>query len=52
MIALRVTQVSAIRLDHGGGASATGILHDMIVTTRAFGLHIINQSQKDLLKRV
>jgi flavin reductase (DIM6/NTAB) family NADH-FMN oxidoreductase RutF len=23
----------------------------MIVTTRAFGLHIINQSQKDLLKR-
>lgn len=25
--------------------------HDMIVTTRAFGLHIIDQSQKDLLKR-
>jgi flavin reductase (DIM6/NTAB) family NADH-FMN oxidoreductase RutF len=51
MIASWVTQVSydpplIIAAVHPNRYS-----HDMIVTTRAFGLHIIDQSQKHLLKR-
>jgi len=51
MIASWVTQVSYDPPLIMAAVHPNRYSHDMIVTTRAFGLHIINQSQKDLLKR-
>jgi flavin reductase (DIM6/NTAB) family NADH-FMN oxidoreductase RutF len=51
MIASWVTQVSYDPPLILAAVHPNRYSHDMIVTTRAFGLHIIDQSQKDLLKR-
>ncbi|MDZ7666433.1 MAG: flavin reductase family protein [Desulfotignum sp.] len=51
MIASWVTQVSYDPPLIMAAVHPNRYSHDMIVTTRAFGLHIIDQSQKDLLKR-
>ena len=51
MIASWVTQVSYDPPLIMAAVHPNRYSHDMIVTTRSFGLHIIDQSQKDLLKR-
>ncbi|MCA1784991.1 MAG: flavin reductase family protein [Desulfobacteraceae bacterium] len=51
MIASWVTQVSYDPPLIMAAVHPNRYSHDMIVNTRAFGLHIIDQSQKDLLKR-
>jgi flavin reductase (DIM6/NTAB) family NADH-FMN oxidoreductase RutF len=51
MIASWVTQVSYDPPLIMAAVHPNRYSHDMIVKTRAFGLHIIDRSQKDLLKR-
>jgi flavin reductase (DIM6/NTAB) family NADH-FMN oxidoreductase RutF len=51
MIASWVTQVSYDPPLILAAVHPNRYSHDMIVHTKAFGLHIIDQSQKDLLKR-
>ncbi|HKL00798.1 MAG TPA: flavin reductase family protein [Desulfotignum sp.] len=51
MIASWVTQVSYDPPLILAAVHPNRYSHDMIVNSRAFGLHIIDQSQKDLLKR-
>lgn len=51
MIASWVTQVSYDPPLIMAAVHSNRYSHDMIVNTKIFGLHIIDQSQKDLLKR-